>query len=230
MAIEVIGAGLGRTGTYSLKAALEELGFAQCYHMAELLGHPEHVTYWEDASAGKPVDWDALFEGYRAAVDYPACSYYQRLMEQYPDAKMILTVRAPDSWYESAAATIFKVGQRQPEASGAPPVLPFPGDPQLLMRVFGLSRRDVWERDFEGRFEDREFAIRRFNEHTHTVKAHVPPDRLLVYEVKEGWEPLCRFLGVAVPEGKPFPRLNDRATFQSRLKGPQDDAGTSAGE
>lgn len=220
MAIRVIGAGLGRTGTLSLKAALEELGFGTCYHMIELLSHPEQVRFWEAASRREPVAWDEMFQGYQAVVDYPGCRYYRELMECYPEAKVVLTVRDPDRWYESALATIYQAG-RPPsgENEGPPAPLPFPGDPQLFARIFEMVRRDVWQGDFGGRFEDREHAIEVFNRHTEQVKAQVPADRLLVYEVKEGWEPLCRFLGVPVPEGEPFPRLNDRETFQNRLRG-----------
>src|SRR4028118_1427594 len=100
MAIGVIGAGLGRTGTLSLKAALEELGFGACYHMIELLGHPEQVHFWETASRGESVDWDTLFTGYQAVVDYPGCRYYRTLMEHYPEAKVILTGRDPARWDE----------------------------------------------------------------------------------------------------------------------------------
>jgi hypothetical protein len=220
MALQVIGAGLGRTGTLSLKAALEELGFGSCYHMLELLTHPEQVHYWEAASRQEPVDWDALFEGYRSAVDYPACRYYRELMEQYPTAKVILTVRDPNNWWESVRETIYQVSPPASGAEGGPPTpLPFPGDPQLFARIFGMVQRDVWEIDFERRFEDREYAVERFNRHTAEVRAHVPADRLLVYQVKEGWGPLCEFLGVPAPEGKPFPRLNDREEFRKRLHG-----------
>jgi hypothetical protein len=222
MAIRVIGAGLGRTGTLSLKAALEELGFEACYHMIELLGHPEQVHFWEAASRGESVDWDALFAGYQAVVDYPGCRYYRTLMEYYPEAKVILTVRDPDRWYESTRETIYRVGRapsKRPEAQsapseGSPSGLPFPGDPQLFGRIFQMVEQDVWQGDFAGKFEDRDYAVEAFNRHIAQVKEHVPQQRLLVYEVSQGWEPLCRFLDVAVPEGKPFPRLNDREAFR----------------
>jgi sulfotransferase family protein len=220
VSIRVIGAGLGRTGTLSLKAALEELGFGRCYHMIELLTHPEEVHYWEAASRGEPVAWDALFEGCQAVVDYPGCRYYRELTAHYPDARVILTVRDPESWYESARETIYQVGRPRSGEGDAPPAPPpFPGDPQLLMRIFQMARRDVWEVDFGGRFEDREHAIQVFTRWNAQVKEQVPADRLLVYQVKEGWEPLCRFLGVPVPEGRPFPRLNDRETFRARAEG-----------
>jgi hypothetical protein len=219
MPLQVIGAGLGRTGTLSLKAALEALGFGACYHMIELLTHPEQIPYWEAASRREPVDWDALFQGYRSAVDYPACRYYPELMEQYPEAKVVLTVRDPQRWWESVRETIYQVG-RPPagDEAGARPRPPFPGDPQLLARIFHMVQQDVWETDFGGRFEDREYAIECFNRHTAAVREHVPVDRLLGYQVSEGWEPLCRFQGVPVPAATPFPRLNDRAAFRQMVE------------
>src|SRR5215210_7088160 len=76
----------------------------------------------------------------------------------------------------------------------------------------------IWEDTFSQRFEDRQYAIEVFNRHNEEVEEYVSPDRLLVYEVKDGWEPLCEFLNVEVPEGEPFPRLNDTATFMQRRK------------
>jgi hypothetical protein len=190
--------------------------------MIELLGHPEQVHFWEAASRGEAVDWDALFSGYQSIVDYPGCRYYRTLMEHYPDAKVILTVRDPERWYESARETIYKVGRAAPEHSEAKSAssekpqsaMPFPGDPQLLGRILQTVERDVWQGDFAGKFEDREYAIETFNRHIAQVKEQVPPQRLLVYEVRQGWEPLCRFLNIPVPDGKPFPHLNDREAFR----------------
>ncbi|HVF09776.1 MAG TPA: sulfotransferase [Abditibacteriaceae bacterium] len=219
MAIRVIGAGLARTGTMSMKAALEELGFKDCYHMIDLLGHPEQVHYWEAASRGDEVDWDGVFTGYQATVDYPGCRYYRQLMEKYPGAKVILTIRDPEKWYESTRETIYQVMLRVFGEDGQSRTAPnFPGDPALLLRVMELIRRDMWDGDFQGRFNDREFVIDFFNRYIAQVREHVPADRLLVFEVQEGWEPLCRFLGVPVPQDKPFPRLNDRETFMKRLQ------------
>lgn len=112
MTLEVIGAGFGRTGTMSLKVALEELGFEPCYHMSEVFTHPEHVELWRAAAQGEPVEWEQIFGGYRATVDWPACTFYGELMENYPDAKVILTVRDPQRWYESAYNTIYTIDRR----------------------------------------------------------------------------------------------------------------------
>ena len=216
MALRVIGAGTGRTGTMSLKLALERLGFSRCYHMVELLRHPEDVVHWERANRGEPVDWDTLFVGYRATVDYPGYLHYQTLMQRYPDAKVILTVRDPEAWYESALATIYRAepGLTQKLKMGL--ALPFSPKLRKLLRVFRLSG-EVWEREFEGKFEDKDFAIARFERHNEAVKRTVPADKLLVYEVGQGWEPLCEFLEVPVPD-TPFPRSNDRQAFQAQRR------------
>jgi hypothetical protein len=214
MTIEVIGAGFGRTGTMSLKVALEELGIGPCYHMIELFGHPEHVELWEAASQGKAVNWDELFSGYRATTDWPACSFYKELMAKYPDAKVILTVRDPYGWYESTYNTIY--GMRRMVSS---PIFRLAGVFRPGMgRAAWMNDRLIWEDTFGGSLEDREGAIRVFEQHNEEVRECVPPDKLLVYEVKEGWGPLCEFLGVEVPEDKPFPHLNDTDTFRTMVR------------
>ena len=108
MGLEVIGAGFGRTGTLSLKLALEQLGFAQCYHMFEVMNHPEHVPLWRAAHRGEPTDWEALFAGYRAAVDWPSCNFWREQLDTWPDAKVILTQRDPERWYTSVMNTIWQ--------------------------------------------------------------------------------------------------------------------------
>lgn len=218
MALEVIGAGFGRTGTMSLKIALEELGFAPCYHMIEVFENPEHVRLWEAAVRGEPVDWEKIFGDYRATVDWPGAAFYEELMERYPDAKVILTVRDPDRWYESALNTIYN--RRRTESAS-----PISSLMELLVpRIRHMSRAAqmitnlVWEGVFDGKFEDRRYAIGVFNRLNEEVKERVPAEKLLVYDVKEGWESLCEFLGVEIPEGKPFPHLNDKETFRSRVQ------------
>ena len=212
MAIKIIGAGLGRTGTMSLKAALEELGFGKCYHMIELLKNPEQIDYWEAAGRDEAIAWDELFTGYQATVDYPACRYWRELMQYYPEAKVLLSVRDPDSWYESANSTIYRVEPGLFEKLKLLVKLPFSPRLRHMVRIFRMVRCVIWQGDFEGRFEDKQFALERFQQHIEEVKRTVPAERLLVFHVKEGWEPLCRFLEVPVP-AKPFPRLNDRSDF-----------------
>jgi Sulfotransferase domain len=216
MTLEVIGAGFGRTGTMSLKVALEELGFGPCYHMSEVFAHPEHVELWRAATRGEQFDWERIFGGYRATVDWPGCTFYGELMERYPDAKVILTVRDPQRWYESAYNTIYRITRAAslPLFYLASLVLPRArGMKQARRMIVEL----IWEREFHGRFEDRGYAIEAFERHNEEVEQSVPPEKLLVYEVKEGWGPLCEFLGVEVPE-KPFPHLNDTAVFRGRIR------------
>lgn len=208
--MKLIGAGFGRTGTLSLKVALEDLGFGPCYHMTEVMNHPRHATFWLNAITGKVVDWRAFFAPYQATVDWPACSFYKELMALYPDAKVVLTTREPDQWYDSAYETIFSVRQRIPRwlATLLAPVA----------KTLQVPEKLIWEGTFEGRFADRAYAIAIFQRHNEAVKQFVPANRLLVYQVKEGWEPLCHFLNVPVPEGKPFPHLNDTAQFQQMVQ------------
>jgi hypothetical protein len=209
MAIQIIGAGLGRTGTLSLKAALEELGFAKCYHMVEVFARKDDARIWDAAARGELVDWDGLFAGYRATVDVPGCLFYRELMEKYPEAKVILTVRDPERWYDSTRQTIYYSRDA------------FPGWAAALnprMRAFRQMIDRLWDRMFGDRFEDRAFAIEVFNRHNEQVRRDVPSDRLLVYEVSQGWEPLCAFLGEKVPEGKAFPHVNDTAEFRARIE------------
>jgi hypothetical protein len=197
--LEVIGAGFGRTGTMSLKVALEELGFGPCYHMVELFEHPEHVERWEATVRGDAVEWEELFHGYRATVDWPGAAFYKELMERYPEARVILTVRDPERWYESARNTIFSL--QDIGSSRAPQ----------------MARELARQKGFDSDVEDRQHMIEAFIRWNEEAKELVPTERLLVYEVKEGWAPLCDFLGVEEPKGKPFPHLNDSDSFRNSL-------------
>jgi hypothetical protein len=216
MTLEVIGAGFGRTGTMSLKVALEELGFGPCYHMSEVFEHPDHIELWRAATRGEQVDWEQIFGNYRATVDWPGCTFYRELLERNPNAKVILTVRDPQRWHESAYNTIYRI-------TGAASSPIFYLASLVMPRAKGIKHARqlinelVWERDLEGRFEDREYAIETFERHNEEVKQRVPAEKLLVYDVKEGWAPLCEFLGVEVPD-KPFPHLNDTEVFRGRIR------------
>ncbi|MGH8933621.1 MAG: sulfotransferase family protein [Egibacteraceae bacterium] len=215
MTLQVIGAGFGRTGTMSLKVALEELGFGPCYHMYELLEHPEQAGQWEAATHWEPIDWHALLDGYRAGVDWPVCSFYANLMKANPDAKIVLTVRDPDRWYQSTLATIFGNAGMSTESSLRS--LPLRLSIRKMLPVFRVIDQLIWDHTFGGRFTDRRHAIEVFERHNEEVKRHVPPERLLVYQVSEGWAPLCEFLGVAAPD-MPFPHLNDSQEFHARIR------------
>jgi hypothetical protein len=198
MALKVIGAGLGRTATFSMKFALEHLGLGPCYHMSEVFaGTRRTVPLWLDVVAGKP-DWDALFDGYQSTTDYPACSYWRELADYYPDAKVLLTVRDPDSWFDSVSETIFSEGM-QGSLVGSPA---------------GAMMQGVIFDAFDGDIHDRAYMTEWFTRRNQQVIDAVPPERLLVYHPRDGWEPLCAFLGVAVPDG-PFPKVNSRDELSS---------------
>jgi hypothetical protein len=209
--MKIIGAGFGRTGTKSLQAALEQLGFGPCYHMTEVIEHIEHADVWMEAARGHQVDWDAFLGGYASGVDHPLCNFYVDLMEHYPDAKVLLSVRDPETWYESCRKTIHAISRDAP-MRWMGHLLPRMG------KITTLANKLVWDGTFGGRFLDKEHAIAVYNRHIEDVKQRVPEGRLLVFDVKEGWEPLCRFLGVPVPQGVPFPHLNDTAEFSKRVR------------
>ncbi|MGF1470885.1 MAG: sulfotransferase family protein [Rubrobacteraceae bacterium] len=199
----MIGAGFGRTGTSSIKAALEHLGFGPCYHMTEMSRNPEHGKAWSAASRGEPVDWEEVLKNYKATVDWPWCTYYKQLMLAFPRAKVLLSVRDPEEWYESTFRTIYSSYKIGRYAKHGPPPASGPIDEESL----------IWGEHFSGWFANREHAISVFEEHNKEVVRHVPPERLLVYEVTEGWPPLCEFLGVEEPTDRPFPRLNGYAAW-----------------
>jgi hypothetical protein len=220
--MRVVGAGFGRTGTTSLKAALEELGFGPGYSLNEVFANPEHVEVWEAArhrNAGEKVDWERFLAGYAVAVDWPACSFYEELMQAFPGAYVILTVRDPAPWYESTRSTIY--GLRRLRSGPLPVRAAFALAGLFVPGVTGtvrLADHLVWEDTFEGRFEDRTYAMEVFERHNEAVRRRVPPERLLVFDAREGWAPLCDFLGVEVPD-KPFPRLNEARKMRRRLLG-----------
>ena len=199
--LKVIGAGFGRTGTASLKTALEHLGFGPCYHMFEVFDNPHHVALWQGVADGQNPDWDQIYEGYAAAVDWPTSAFYKDLAAHYPHAKVILTVRPAENWHRSVLNTIGK------RASGAE---------QPPDEFTGMVRSIIWDGIFDNRVEDKAHAIEIFERHIADVKASVPSERLLIYDVKEGWDPLCRFLGVPIPEDGPFPYLNTTEEWQQR--------------
>ena len=216
MSIKVIGTGMGRTGTHSLKIALEQLGFNKCYHMMELFNAPEGITYFEDAEAGKPVDWDKLFTGYLSAVDYPIARYYKQLMTKYPDAKLIHTVRDPESWYASCLQTIFWASK--PSLGRILNMMvKMPFSPILRKRLPILKYNGkMISKEFGDDLLNKDEVIKRFKARTEEVLKTVPKEKLLVYNVKEGWEPLCQFLGVAVPTTA-FPLTNTGEEFKQRV-------------
>ena len=213
--VQVIGAGFGRTGTLSLKAALEELGFGPCYHMTELFENPQHAELWERAAHGERIRWDDILGDYRATVDWPGCTFYEGMMEAYPNAKVLLSVRDPERWYESTRNTIYRISKLTQRSRFSSLLRVF--TPERIKRTTRMVNEMIWEDTFSNNFEDRGYAIEVFERHNESVKRRVPEDKLLVYEVKEGWEPLCDFLGIEVPDTQ-FPHLNDTDAFQARIR------------
>ena len=200
MSLRVVGAGLGRTGTNSLQLALQQLLDAPCYHMMEVVGHPEHLAVWQHAIAGKPVEWDSVFDGYAAAVDWPVAAFWRELSARYPDALVLLSVRDAKKWWKSASTTIFETADR-----------PRPDDP-----LFGELHDMVgsmFTQCFTPDWRDEHAAKAAYEAHNAAVRAAIPADRLVVWHPGDGWEPICRALGTAVPS-EPFPHVNSTADFR----------------
>jgi hypothetical protein len=207
MPLKVIGAGFGRTGTLSLKIALERIGFGPCYHMMEVFPRPDHVARWHRLAFEQSMDWDEIFRGFHATVDWPAARWWREIAAHFPEAKVLLSVRDPEAWYKSVTDTIY-----QPMKSPAPD-----GVPELVRLQSEMARKAILAETFDNRFEDKAHAIEVFQKHNQEVRDAIDPARLLVFDVREGWGPLCRFLEVPIPD-EPFPRLNDTATFQAMLR------------
>lgn len=201
MTLRVVGAGVCRTGTLSLKTALERLLGAPCHHMAEVFEHPDQVPQWQLLADGGTPDWDGLFDGYAAAVDFPASLAWRELAGRYPDAPVLLSTRTgPEVWWRSASATVFAVRD-------APP-----GDVATAAhrRMIGELIRNRFCAD-----ESPEALQAAYVEHNAAVRAAVDPARLVEWQPGDGWEPLCRMLGVPVPD-EPFPNVNSTAEFRER--------------
>jgi len=193
MSLKVIGAGVGRTATFSMKFALEHLGIGPCYHMSEVFaGARRNIPLWLDVVNGNP-DWDTVFEGYASTTDYPACTYWRELAEYYPNAKVVLTTRDADVWFESVSQTIFSK-EMQGSLVGSPAETMMKG---TIFEAFG------------DKVGDRAFMTDWFERRNQDVIDSLSPERLLVFSPKEGWEPICSFLGVPIPK-EPFPRVNSR--------------------
>ena len=205
MALQVIGSGFGRTGTMSLKRALEQLGFGPCHHMEEVLAHPEQVPHLQAVVAGRAVNWDEVFAGYRSQVDWPGAHVWRELAAAYPQAKVIHTVRSEGQWWKSFSNTIAAL-LTSSDPGPAPPHI------RTMMEV---AAQFIGPQMLGG---DRETALMAYRRRTEQVRAAIPSERLLVFDVAEGWEPLCRFLGVPVP-GTPFPRANSTEEFWKLVKG-----------
>lgn len=211
--LDVIGSGFGRTGTASLKAALEYLDFGPCYHMFEVIARPERMSYWSDALDGHVVDWNEVFDGYRSTVDWPGTAFWRELTEAYPDAKVIHTVRDPEKWYESTYNTIYQIALRM----GGDLSEMSPEERSFAEQLFPAIHKMLWKGTFDDRFEDPEYAMKVFEQHNAEVQRAIPAERLLVYRIGDGWQPLCDFLGVPVPEAD-FPHVNDTASLPNLVE------------
>ena len=210
MSLKVIGAGFGRTGTLSLKAALEELGLGPCYHMIEVNAHPEHDALWLALARGEATDWRPMLQGYASTVDWPTTYIWKELAAANPQAKIILTLRDPEAWYASAAATIF-ARMLEFESMRASPDAVDPARRRHMEMINTL----IVEKTFGGSL-DKDNAIAVFNAHNEEVRRCVPRKRLLVHQSGEGWEKLCAFLGVPVP-ATPYPKVNTTEDFASHF-------------
>ena len=203
--VRVIGAGFGRTGTLSMKLALEMLGLGPCYHMVEVRNHPTHPQLWLNATRGQAVDWAALFDGYASTVDWPSCNFWRQQMQAFPEAKVLLTLRDSDRWYESVMNTIWPASSRL-EGSAVE------AEARAAEFAFGV----VWDPVFGRRMTDRAHCIEMYEQHNQEVMDEVPADRLLCYQPGDGWEPLCEFLDLPVPDA-PYPRVNSTEDFRASL-------------
>lgn len=201
MALSVIGAGFGRTGTMSLKMALEQLGLGPCHHMEEVFQNPGQLPHWQAAAAGDSVDWDVVLDGYVSAVDWPSAHYWRQIADRYPAAKVVLSARPAEKWWESYSRTIRKIlaGRASIE------------DP-YVRDIAEMANSIITEQTFGGASAGKEACIAAYRKRVDDVVSAVPADRLLVFDVTEGWEPLCGFLGRSVPAGD-FPRSNSVEEF-----------------
>jgi hypothetical protein len=212
--VKVIGVGFGRTGTMSLKAALERLGAGPCFHMIDLIVGEDRdrlIPKWVDVANGQP-DWQDVFDGWEATVDWPAAARWREICDAFSDAPVLLNVREFEPWYRSMENTIRAAKVTPPEElqqdANRPPPNP------LLWQVIDTL---IWEGDFQGRFEDKEWVRELYDARIAEIRATIPPERLTVWELGlDGWEPLAAMLGVEVPD-EPFPRLHDTAEFRSEF-------------
>ncbi|MFL5824395.1 MAG: sulfotransferase family protein [Solirubrobacteraceae bacterium] len=204
MPLRVVGAGLGRTGTNSLKVALEQLLGGRCYHMLELIERPGDTVYWERAAAGELPTWDWLRRDYVAAVDFPAAMFWQELLADSPDAIVLLSTRESGQvWWDSFQRTILQSLSREVPAERPDWAR------RRTMTLSVLARLTPgWQNEAE--------AVDAYERHNDEVRRTVPPDRLIDWQPGDGWEPICSGLGVAVPQD-PFPHENTTSDFRARI-------------
>lgn len=208
MELEVISSGFGRTGTTSLKNALEILGFGPCHHMDEVLSDPRQVVLWQAVAAGERIDPDELFSGYRSQVDFPGAHIWRETAAHYPKAKVVHSVRPEEKWWASYSNTIAKLNSSHHDLSL----------PAHVHDMLEVANELFTRRTLGGDPTDRDACIAAFRARQAEVEAAIAPERLLVFDVAQGWEPLCAFLEVPVPD-QPFPRRNDPTEYWDDLGG-----------
>jgi len=203
--LKVIGAGFGRTGTLSMKCALEYLGLGPCYHMLEVMNRPENADAWYNTAQGKPANWDIILNGFQSSVDWPACHFWKPLASHFPEAKIILTLRDEEAWWQSINNTILRNFRDGDEVV----------DPARV-KMRRMTRDLIVRKVFGGNINDRDHVLAAYRRNIEEVKAGVPKERLLIFDVAEGWEPLCKFLDLPIPND-PFPHTNTTKNFQDRI-------------
>lgn len=194
MSIRVVGAGVGRTGTMSLKVALERILGAPCYHMTEVFAHGDHVAAWHNAARGAMPDWPALFQGYAAVVDWPAASFWPEIAAAFPDAIIVHSLRDAESWWQSASQTIFPISET------------------MVGTPWHAMFRELVAARFAADLTDRAACLAAYEAHNARVRELAPRERLVSWQVSDGWQPLCAALGLPVP-AEPFPKVNTRDEF-----------------
>jgi hypothetical protein len=203
MGLQVVGAGLGRTGTHSLQLALQQLLGGRCYHMIEVFGRPDDIPIWHAAVNGDMPDWNEFLAEYNAAVDWPACSFWRELLAENPDAMVLLSSRDTDGWWTSVSNTIFNIAD-----------LDMPvGDAAAAQKAMAL---DMFTKTFTPNWQGETEAKRAYERHNADVRASVPADRLIDYRPGDGWEPICEKLGLPVPSD-PFPHVNTTDEFRAMV-------------
>ena len=207
MALSVIGAGFGRTGTMSIKMALEELGLGPCHHMEEVFTNPAQLPFWQAVANKQHVDWDDVFSGYVSAVDWPSAHYWRELAEAYPNSRILLSVRPAERWWESFSATIKKILEIKDTI------------PEEYPRsVADMGYKIIAEQTFENNMDDKAKVLSAFRKRIEDVKQAIPAERLLIFDVSDGWVPLCNFLDLPVPDGE-FPSSNSKSEFWEAFGG-----------
>jgi len=206
--LRIVGAGFGRTGTLSMKSALETLGFGPCHHMEEVMDREDQAAHWQTAVDGNDVDWSMALLGFKSCVDWPSATFWRELSGHFHEARVLLTVRSSDSWYNSISKTIFPLLDRGIEN---PP-------PGYMGDVIKMAHQLIFEHTFKGNITDPEHVKAVFEAHNQSVIDSLPADRLLVYNLGDGWEPLCDWLGVPVPASD-FPCSNNQDEFWDNFGG-----------